>query len=59
VSEVCGDEHAGVEIIEQEGHPAVQDQWVICRAHWERRRRNDIEVSGFDENWARRLGVRS
>jgi RimJ/RimL family protein N-acetyltransferase len=58
VSEACGYEHAGVEVIDREGLPSVQDQWVLTRSRWEPRRRNDVEMQGFDENWARRLDVR-
>lgn len=57
VSEVCGYEHAGVEMIEREGAITAQDQWVLSRSHWEPRRRSDIEVHGFDEMWTERLGV--
>jgi RimJ/RimL family protein N-acetyltransferase len=59
VSEVCGYEHAGVEVIDREGLPALQDQWVLTRSRWEPGRRTDIEVHGFDGNWARRLAARS
>ena len=59
VSEVCGYEHAGVEVIDREGLPEFQDQWALTRARWEPRRRCDIEVHGFDEMWAEHRGVRS
>ena len=59
VSEVCGYEHAGVDVVQREGVPTVQDQWVLTRSRWEAWRRDDIGVQGFDGNWARLLGVRS
>jgi RimJ/RimL family protein N-acetyltransferase len=59
VSEVCGYEHAGTEVIQREGLPVVQDQWCLPRDRWETTRRADIRVQGFDEIWAGCLGVRS
>jgi RimJ/RimL family protein N-acetyltransferase len=59
VSEVCGYEHAGTEVIEREGVPVLQDQWRMTRDRWQTTRRADIHVRGFDEIWAERLGVRS
>jgi RimJ/RimL family protein N-acetyltransferase len=57
VSEVCGYEHAGTKVVEREGVPVTQDQWLLTRARWKERRRDDITIEALDDAWLARLGV--
>jgi RimJ/RimL family protein N-acetyltransferase len=38
----------GEEIVEREGRPARLQRWVLTRATWESRRRDDIAIDGVD-----------
>jgi len=48
VSRRNGYEPNGEEIREREGAPARLQRWVLTRARWEPRRRDDITVDGLD-----------